>query len=151
MVCMGILPNNIRPPLPNITRHSGWWPYTVTLPLIIHYTNFWPLLIWILLPNLIFYLIVQGFHRTCATGAACQQRTLSPPDTWSCPTLKLAFVLMSRPISLELVLFPDSWVSNILGTSLLHFQCNMRFTTPITQTCINYAPYCSFIINYMMF
>ena len=34
-------------------------------PLIGHYTNFWPLLIWTLLPNLTFYLIVQGFHRTC--------------------------------------------------------------------------------------
>ena len=60
--------------------HIQWHP-----PLIGHYTNFWPLLIWTLLPNLTFYLIVQGFHRTYATGAACQQRTLTPPDTWSCP------------------------------------------------------------------
>ena len=74
--------------------HIQWHP-----PLIGHYTNFWPLLIWTLLPNLAFYLIVQGFHRTYATGAACQQRTLTPPDTWSCPTLGLACVLMSRPIS----------------------------------------------------
>ena len=59
------------------------------------------------------YLGVQGFHRTYATGAACQQRTLSPPDTWSCPTFGLACVLMSRPNSPELVLFPDFWVSNI--------------------------------------
>ena len=65
-----------------------------------------------LLPNLTFYLIVQGFHRTYATGAACQQRTLTPPDTWFCPTLGLAFVLMSRPISPELVLSPDLWISN---------------------------------------
>ena len=55
-------------------------------PLIGHYTNFWPLLIWNLLPNLTFYLIVQSFHRTYATGAACQQGTLTPPDSWSCPT-----------------------------------------------------------------
>ena len=59
-----------------------------------------------------FYLIVQGFHRTYATGAACQRRTLAPPDTWSCPTLGLACVLMSRPISPELVLSPDFWISN---------------------------------------
>ena len=154
--------------------HIQWHP-----PLIGH--NFWPLLIWTLLPNLTFYLIVQGFHRTYATGAACQQRTLTPPDTWSCsffglafvlpvetsdmlyrldiipvcdiiiglniiteidispnisfhrasatgvacqqgtltppdtwscPTLGLACVLMSRPISLELVLSPDFWISN---------------------------------------
>ena len=87
--------------------HIQWHP-----PLIGHYTNFWPLLIWTLLPNLTFYLIVQGFHRTYATGAACQQRTLTPPDTWSCPTLGLACVLMSRPISPELVLSPDLWISN---------------------------------------
>ena len=70
------------------------------------------LLIWTLLPNSTFYLIVQGFHRTYATGVACQQRTLTPPDTWSCPTLGLACVLMSRPISPELVLSPDFWISN---------------------------------------
>ena len=54
-----------------------------------------------------------GFHRTFAADAACQQRTLTPLDTWSCPTLELASVLMSRLISPELVLFPDFWVSNI--------------------------------------
>ena len=81
-----------------------WWDIT---------QMFYPLLIWTFLPNLTFYLIVWGFHRTFATGAACQQRTLTPPGTWSCPTLGLAFVLMSRPISPELVLFSDFWVSNI--------------------------------------
>ena len=50
---------------------------------------------------------------TFATGAACQQRTLTPPDTWSCPTLGLSSVLIMRPISPELDLFPDFWVSNI--------------------------------------
>ena len=87
--------------------HIQWHP-----PLIGHYTNYWPLLICTLLPNLTFYLIVQGFHRTYATGAACQQRTLTPPDTWSCPTLGLACVLMSRLISPELVLSPDFRISN---------------------------------------
>ena len=154
--------------------HIQWHP-----TLIRHYTNFLPLLIWTLLPNLTYYLIVQGFHRAYAMGAACQQRTLTPPDTWSCPildfqmffcwnhwhciihyttnswpfpwfafllnltllnigfhgasatgvacrqgtltppdtwscpTLGLACVLMSRPISPELVLSPDFWISNI--------------------------------------
>ena len=88
--------------------HIQWHP-----PLIGHCANFWPLLIWTLLPNLTFYLIVQGFHRTYAMRAACQQRTLTPPDTWSCPTLGLACVLMSRPISPELVLTPDFFISNI--------------------------------------
>ena len=44
---------------------------------------------------------------SCLIVAACQQRTLTPPDTWSCPALGLACVLMSRPISPELVLSPD--------------------------------------------
>ena len=66
-----------------------------------------------LLPNLTFFLIVRGFYRTFATGVTCQQRTLTPPDTWSCPYFGLACVLMLRPISPELVLFPDFWVSNI--------------------------------------
>ena len=47
--------------------HIQWHP-----PLIGHYTNFWLLLIWTLLPNLTFYLIVQGFLRKYVTGAACQ-------------------------------------------------------------------------------
>ena len=58
-----------------------------------------------ILPNI-------GFHRAFATGVACRQGTLTPPDTWSCPTLGLACVLMSRPISPELVLSPDFWISN---------------------------------------
>ena len=88
--------------------HIQWHPLMIG-----HYTNFWPLLIWTLLPNLTFYLIVKGFHRTYATGAVCQQRTLTPPDTWSCPTSGLACVLMSRPISPELILSPNFWISNI--------------------------------------
>ena len=78
-------------------EHKQW-------PLLMrHYTDFWPFTDLDLLPNLTFYLIVWGFHRTFATGAACQQRTLTPPDTWSCPTFGLAYVLMSRPISPELI------------------------------------------------
>ena len=88
--------------------HIQWHP-----PLIGHHTNFWPLLIWTLFPNLTFYLSVQGFHRTYATDVASQQRTLTPLDTWSCPTLGLAYVLVSRPISPELVLSPDFGISNI--------------------------------------
>ena len=58
-------------------------------------------------------LLNTGFHRASATGVASRQGTLTPPDTWSCPTLGLASVLMLRPISPELVLFLDFWVSNI--------------------------------------
>ena len=100
------------PPLPNVTRHSGWWPHTVTPSIDRTLHQFLTITDLDLITELTFYLIVQGFHRTYATGAACQQRTLTPPDTWSCPTLGLACVLMSRPISPELVLSPDFWISN---------------------------------------
>ena len=91
--------------------HIQWHP-----PLMRQYTNFLPFtdLDRTLLPDLTFYLIVWGFHRTFATGAACQQRTLTPPDTWSRPTLGLACVLMSRPISPEFVLFSFEYPSVLL-------------------------------------
>ena len=101
------------PPLPNVTRHSGWWPHTVRPSIDRTLHQFLTITDLDLITEFDFYLIVQGFHRTYATGAACQQRTLTPPDTWSCPTLGLACVLMSRPISPELVLSPDFWISNI--------------------------------------
>ena len=102
------------PPFPDFTRHSRWWPYTVTnsIDQVLH-QFLTLLLILTLLPNLTFYLIVQGFHKTFVTDAACQRRTFTPPDTWSCPTLWLSSVLMLRPNSPELVSFPDFWVLSI--------------------------------------
>ena len=98
---------------------------------ILHWSGITPiltlLLILTLLPNLTFYLIARGFHRTFATGAACQQRTLTPPDTWSCPTLGLASVLMLRPISPELVLFLDFWVSNFPRYFCFCFDAGMHY------------------------
>ena len=88
--------------------HLQWHP-----PLIRHYTNCWPHYWSGAIYQTDYYLIARGCHRTFAAGAACQHRTLTPPDTWSCPTSELAGVLMLRPISPELVLFPDFWVSNI--------------------------------------
>ena len=107
------------PPLPNVTRHSRWWPHTVTPSFEKNITPIFDRHWSEPITKFDFYLIVQGFHRTYATGAACQQRTLTPPDTWSCPTLEFACVLMSRPISPELVLSPDFWIRTPLGTSLL--------------------------------
>ena len=52
-------------------------------------SNFWQLLIWTLWPNLTFYLIMRGFHRTFATGAGWQHRTLAPPHSWPCSILGL--------------------------------------------------------------
>ena len=96
-----------------MTIYSDSFHWRVITPI------FDPLLICTLLPSLTFHLIVSGFHRTFATGAACQQRTHNPPDTWSCPTLGLACVLMSRPISPELIFFPDLEFRPSLGASVL--------------------------------
>ena len=57
MVGTGILPNNMRSPSPEC--YTTFWmmtTYSDTLHWLGHYTNFWPLLIWTLLPNLTFYL-----------------------------------------------------------------------------------------------
>ena len=133
--------------------HIQWHP-----PLIGHYTNFWPLQIWTLLPNLTFSLIVQGFHRTYATGTACQQRTLTPRDVWSCPPLGLACVLMSRPISPELILSPDFWISNIPSVLLfcyINIDIDMRFTRPRgrvkSDRLLDRALQCKTIIQYLNF
>ena len=48
------------------------------------YTSLWHLSLTWLLPNLTLLLNI-GFHRASATGVACRQGTLTPPDTWSCP------------------------------------------------------------------
>ena len=76
-------------------------------------------------------LIASGFHRTFAAGAACQQETLTPPDTWSCPTLGLASVLMLRPISRDFNFFlirccpPPPVIHNFpLIYFSLHVSCN---------------------------
>ena len=67
-------------------------------------------------------LMIIGFHRASATGVACRQGTLTPPDTLSSPTFGLACVLMSRSISPELVSFPD-FLSFEHPSVLLFFLC----------------------------
>ena len=83
-------------------------------PLIRHNTNFWPYYwsgpyyrIWIFTE--LRKVSIEHLQRL----RHANRGTLTPPDTWSCPTLGLASVLMLRPISHELVLFPYFLVSNI--------------------------------------
>ena len=86
------------------------------------------LLIWASLLNLTFWQSARCFHRTFATGAACQQRTLTPPDTCEVVLshLGLASVRMLRLISPELVLFPDFSVSNIP-----RYFCFAKYSVPV--------------------
>ena len=85
-----------------------------------------------------------------ATVAACQQRTLTPPDTWSCPTLGLACVLMSRSISPELLLSPDFGTSLLLSSHLRYFfsievrwkQSKLRFGFSSSVGSIHCVQFC---------
>ena len=110
--------NNIRSPSPEC--YTTFWMMTIYSDTL-HWSGITPIFdpIWTFLPNLTFYRIARGFHRTFTTGAACQQRTLTSLDTWSRPTLGLKSVLMSRPMSPELALFPDFEFRSYLGTSVL--------------------------------
>ena len=90
--------------------HLPWHP-----PLVRHYTNTWPFYwsgpyYWIWHFTSLREVSIEHLQRV-------RQRTLSPPDTLSCPTLGLASVLMLRQISPGLVLSPDFRTS--LGTSVL--------------------------------
>ena len=54
------------PPLPNVTRHSGWWPSTVTPSLDLALYQFLTLLLILtLLQNLTFYLIARFLKNIC--------------------------------------------------------------------------------------
>ena len=109
MVGTGISLNNMRPPLPNVTWHSGDWPYTVTSSIDQPLHQFWTLLlISTLLPNSTFYLIVRAsIGCGMPTEDAHSSGHLILSIFWTCT------FLMLRPISPELVLFPDFWASNI--------------------------------------
>ena len=93
----GGLPNNSRSSSPEC--YTTFWMmtnYSDTL----HWSGITP----IFDPITDLDLITEfDFLPNCATGAACQQRTLTPPDTWSFPTSGLASVLILTPISPELV------------------------------------------------
>ena len=116
----GILSNNMRPPFPEC--YTTFWIMTIYSELSIDealHQCLPLLLIWTLLPNLTFCLIARGLHRTFATGAACQQRTHTPPDTWSCPTLGLASILCWDLSLLNLSCFRTFEFRTPLGISIL--------------------------------
>ena len=72
---------------------------------------------------------VWRFPKNIATGAASQRRTLTPPDTWSCPIWDLHLFSCWDHSFLNLSYLRTFWVSNIplyfyftwstLGTSIL--------------------------------
>ena len=66
-------------------------------------------------------------------GCGMQKMTLTPLDTWSCPTLGLACALILRPISPELVLFPDFSDSDI--PRYFYFTSVLSYYFKLGDTC----------------
>ena len=94
-----------QPPL--IRRFTQSWPCYRTRP----YYRFWP-----------YYQILGGFHRTFATGATCQQRTLTPPDTWHSPIWDLHICNIETILSRACHVYGSFEFQTSLGTSILLFK-----------------------------
>ena len=71
-------------------------------------------------PNSTFYRILSGLHRTFATGVACRQGTLTPPDTWSGPFgTCICSTCWDQSFSELVVILPDYTIRISLGTFLI--------------------------------
>ena len=78
-----------------------------------------------------FYRRMRGFYRTFATGMACQEGTLTPPDTWSSPIWNLHMFNLLRPI-----LFPNLYFFRIIhfeDSSVLFRICSLSIL-PLRKT-----------------
>ena len=78
---------------------------------------------WDFVPNSTLYRILSGFHITFATGVACRQGTLTPPDTWSRPFgTCICCTCGDQSFSELVVILPDYALRISLGTfSILLF------------------------------
>ena len=108
-------------PLTNVKWHSVTWPYTMTTP---YWSDF--------VPNSTFYRILSGFHRTFATGVACRQGRLTPPDTWFRPFWTWIWsTCWDQPFSGLVVILPDYALRISLGTFyILHLKSSVNFDLP---------------------
>ena len=88
------------------------------------------------LPNSTFYWLMRGFHRTYATGVACWQGTLTPPDTRSCLIWDLFMFYLLRPI---------------LFSNLSLFFPTMNFEYPSVRSRFAYDRYVQRCINVRVF
>ena len=94
-------------PLPNVTWHSGTWPYTMTpsIDQTLHqFANLLPN--WTLVPILTSLLNFGGFHRTLQRVRLANRGRLLHRTPGPVP-LGLAFILMLRPFFPELVMSTD--------------------------------------------
>ena len=128
MVDTGILSNKWSFPLTNVKWHSVTWPYTMTTP---YWSDF--------VPNSTFYRILSGFHGTFATDVACQQGTLTPPDTWSRPIGPcICSTCWTQSFSVLVAILPDYALRISLGTfSILlpnHGHSSVKFRSRTQST-----------------
>ena len=87
------------------------WTCLVSGPLNFEHPS---VLLYCLIPNSTFYRILSGFHRTFATGVACLEGTLTPPDTWSRPLgTSICSTCCDQPFSELVVIFTGLCSSNI--------------------------------------
>ena len=93
-------------------------------------------------PNSTFYRILSGFHRTFATGVACRQGTLTPPDTWSRPFgTCICSTCWNQSFSELVVILPDYALRISLGGTLsillsILWRClEMHFRTFLLLKC----------------
>ena len=131
MVCKGILQNNMRFPSPEC--YVTFWRTTIysnTLHLWDITPMFYPLLIWTLLLNLTFYLFVWCFHRTFATGAACQQRRLLLLTPSPVPLWDLHVFLCCDQSLLNLSRFRTFEFGTSLGSSVLPYENIFHVSDP---------------------
>ena len=105
----------LRTPSPvpyGICRCSFFRPLTLNHT----YTSVWPLSRLEFLPALTLLLNI-GFQRASATGVACWQGTLTPPDTWSRPFgTCICSTCWDQSFSELVVILPDYALRISLGT-----------------------------------
>ena len=121
--------------------HLHWHPL-----LMRYYIQFW--LFYRSGPSYRIWLFTQlreGFHRTFATGEACQQRTRTPTDTWSCPIWDLQVFKCWDRCLLNLSCFRTFEFRTSIGTSLFCFGCYLCSSHPPMN---NYNITCALILEY---
>ena len=67
------------------------------------------------------YSIVWGFYKAFVMDVTCQQRTLTPPDTWSCPTFMLI------PTCPKICLLSGLWTFEHPSVLLFYFCSKINF------------------------
>ena len=93
-------------PLQNDVWHFWIWPCAVTSS--INQDFHWIVILWRYYWLWPYYQIQVWFRRTFATGAASQQRTPTPPDTWSFPICSIVETILSCACHVS-----GLWISNI--------------------------------------